>query len=54
MNNIRKKEMTKKAWKELQKISRGVSGFNTGTRTMKSAKDYNRQKAKKEVRDVRI
>lgn len=46
----RHKTMTKKAWKEKQKTKRNMSGFNTGIRTMKSAKDYNRQSAKKEVR----
>jgi len=34
----RKKDMTKKAWKELQKQSRATNGFNTGTRDMKSEK----------------
>lgn len=44
-----RKGMTKKAYKALQKIQRGVNGFNTGTRTMKSAKYPTRQKRKKEV-----
>jgi hypothetical protein len=34
----RKKDMTKKAWKELQKQNRATNGFNTGTRDMKSEK----------------
>lgn len=41
------KTMTKKALKEFYKTQRGVNGFNTGTRTMKSAKYPNRQKRKK-------
>ena len=36
--NIRRKDMTKKAWKELQKRNRATNGFNTGTRDMKSEK----------------
>lgn len=35
--------MTKKAWKEEQKKRRVTNGFNTGTRTIKSNKDYNRK-----------
>ena len=34
----RRKTMTKKAWKELQKQNRATNGFNTGTRDMKSEK----------------
>ena len=47
----RRKTMTKKAWKAIQAEKRKVNGFNTGTRNMKSAKDYNRQVSKKEVRN---
>ena len=46
-----KKSMTKKAYLEYQKSQRNVSGMNTGTRTHKSAKDYNRQNEKQKVRD---
>ena len=38
MDYNRKKDMTKKAWKELQKQNRATNGFNTGTRDMKSEK----------------
>lgn len=34
----RKKDMTKKAWKEMQKQKRATNGFNTGIRDMKSEK----------------
>ena len=43
-----KKSMTKKAYKELQKSRRAVNGFNTGTRTMKTAKRPSRQMRKRE------
>lgn len=46
-----KKSMTKKAWKEVQKSQRVLNGFNTGTRTMKSAKHPTRQERKKIVWD---
>lgn len=42
-----KKSMTKKAWKEKQKAMRVVSGFNTGTRNMKSEKYPSRQERKR-------
>lgn len=45
---ILKKSMTKKAYKELQKSRRAVNGFNTGTRTMKTAKKPSRQMRKRE------
>ena len=47
-----KKSMTKKAWKEKQKRNRVFNGFNTGTRTMKSAKYPTRQEQKKEIRNA--
>lgn len=47
----RRKDMTKKAWKEKQKEKRILNGFNTGTRDMKSAKYPSRQEQKKEVRN---
>lgn len=46
----RKKTMTKKQLKELHKAERTRALFNTGTRTMKSAKDYDRAKSKRETR----
>ena len=45
-----KKSMTKKAWKEKQKEMRKMNGFNTGTRTMKTAKNPTRADFKKELR----
>ena len=42
-----KKAMTKKAWKEKQKVLRVASTMNLGTRDMKSAKYPTRQKRKK-------
>lgn len=38
MKYDRKKDMTKKAWKELQASRRVRADFNTGTRTMKTEK----------------
>lgn len=38
--------MTKKQIKEKNKKNRVIIGFNTGIRTFKSAKDYNRKKEK--------
>ena len=55
MNYNRRKDMTKRAWKELQKKSRSTNGFNTGTRDMKSEKypTRNRQKIldRKEIKE---
>lgn len=45
--DLRKKSMTKKAWKEKQKALRVVSTMNLGTRVMKSAKYPTRQERKK-------
>ena len=42
----KRKEMTKKAWKELQKSKRATNGFNTGTRDMKSEKYPSRARQK--------
>mgnify|MGYP006331037807 CR=1 FL=1 len=42
----RKKDFTKKAWKEMQKANRITNGFNTGTRDMKSDKYPSRNKQK--------
>jgi hypothetical protein len=38
MNYDRRKDFSKRAWKEMQKKNRAVNGFNTGTRDMKSEK----------------
>lgn len=48
--------MTKKQFKEHQKAQRSVVGqmMNTGTRTMKSAKDYTRSKNKVDLRKVEL
>lgn len=48
----RRKDMTKKAWKELQKSHRATNGFNTGTRTMKSDKHPSRARRKEMEREV--
>ncbi len=39
---LARKSMTKKAYKEQAKKQRVFVPFNTGTRTMKSKKDYSR------------
>lgn len=46
MTHDRRKDMTKRAWKELQKQNRATNGFNTGTRTMKSDKHPSRARRK--------
>lgn len=46
MNYDRRKDYTKRAWKELQKQNRATNGFNTGTRDMKSEKYPTREKQK--------
>ena len=52
MNHDRRKDMTKKAFKELQKQNRATNGFNTGTRTMKSDKHPSRARRKEMEREV--
>lgn len=47
-----KKSMSKKAFLEMQKSQRVVFGMNTGTRTHKSNKDYNRQKEKLSLKNL--
>lgn len=42
----RKRAMTKKQYKEWLKQQRTLVLMNTGTKTHKTKKDYNRQKAK--------
>lgn len=42
----RRKDMTKKQWRELQKQNRNTNGFNTGTRDMKSEKYPTRARQK--------
>jgi hypothetical protein len=46
MNCDRRKDFTKKQWKELQKQHRVTNGFNTGTRDMKSDKYPSRARQK--------
>lgn len=46
MNYDRRKDFSKRAWKELQKKNRTTNGFNTGTRDMKSEKYPTRAKQK--------
>lgn len=46
MEKLLKKSMTKKKWRELQKRNRGINGFNTGTRNMKSEKYPTRARQK--------
>ena len=46
----RRKDMTKKKWKEKQKANRVVNCFNTGTRDMKTNKKPSRAKEKEELR----
>ena len=53
MEDLRK-TMTKKQWIALQKSHRAVNGFNTGTRTMKSAKYPSRQELKRSVENETI
>ena len=45
-----KKSMSKKALAERNKANRGVAEISTATRTFRSAKEYNRQAEKAEVR----
>lgn len=42
----RRKDMTKRAWQELQKQNRATNGFNTGTRTMQTDKTPTRARQK--------
>ena len=46
----RQKSMSKKALDEYNKAQRATVTMNTSTRTFKSAKDYNRQALKQEMR----
>ena len=50
IQNRRKKRMTKKALKAFNASQRITFDFNSGTRTFKSAKDYNRQAQKNATR----
>ena len=47
MKHDRRKDMTKKAWQELQKQRRVFIDQNLGTRDMKTAKHPTRQERKK-------
>lgn len=51
---LMKKKMTKKAYAEYQKSQRSTvtQGFNTGTITMKSNKDYSRKGNKVDLRKL--
>ena len=51
MYNI-KKTMTKKAWKDAQKVHRVTNGFNTGTRTMKTVKNPTRAMSKENFQKI--
>ena len=42
-NILLRRTMTKKAYNALNRSRRAVNGFNTGTRTLKSKKDYTRK-----------
>ena len=46
----RRKDMTKKAWKEMQKAKRATNGMNTGIRTMQTDKRPTRAKEKENIR----
>jgi len=50
-HNKGKIKMTKKQIKEKNRKNRVMVGFNTGTRTFKSAKDYSRAEGKKICRN---
>lgn len=52
MKHDRRKDMTKKAFKALQKQNRATNGFNTGTRIMKSDKHPSRARRKEMEREV--
>lgn len=47
-----RKSMSKKAFEEYCKMQRSLPNINTGTKTFKSAKDYNRQSFKRWGRDI--
>lgn len=47
-----RKDMTKKAYKELQKRNRVVVNMNTGTITMKTAKNPSRQENKRNLKKM--
>jgi len=48
----RRKDMTKKAYRELQRANRIVNEMNTGTITMKTAKNPSRQENKKNLKKM--
>lgn len=48
----RRKDMTKRQWAELQKSKRVVNGMNTGTITMKTAKNPSRQENKRNLKKM--
>ena len=51
MKHDRRKDMTKKAFKELQKQNRATNGFNTGTRTHSTDKHPSRARRKEMERE---
>ena len=51
MTHDRRKDMTKKAFKAMQKQNRATNGFNTGTRIMKSDKHPSRARRKEMERE---
>ena len=48
-DKLKRKSMTKKEYKEAHKGQRVHVSWNTGTRTHKTNKDYNRQREKREL-----
>lgn len=48
-DKLKRKSMTKKDYKKAQSAQRVHVPWNTGTRTHKTNKDYNRQREKKEL-----
>ena len=51
MKHDRRKDMTKRAFKELQKQNRVTNGFNTGTRTHSTDKHPSRARQKEIERE---
>lgn len=47
MHTLMRKGMTKKAYAQKMRAARVATPFNTGSRSMKSAKDYSRAEGRK-------
>lgn len=47
-----RKDMTKKAYKEMKKANRVMNGFNTGERTFENKKKPSRAKSKRNFQKV--